>query len=93
MTGKRIAWAETGIIFLALIRTLTAFYLLKARPGDLLPAGQVAPLITGSLVAVLFCVALAVLCLHRGYRIAHATFALAILALVLVKIHQLRGPD
>jgi len=88
MTSKRVAWAEVGIIFLALIRTLTAVYLLKARPGDLLPARQVAPLITGSLVAVLFCLVLAVLCLYRRYRLAHAGFVLAIIALVLVKVFQ-----
>jgi hypothetical protein len=86
MTGKHVAWAEVGIIFLALVRTLTAFYLLKAGPGDVLPVGQVAPLITGSLVAVLCCLVLAVLCRYRRYRLAHVAFVLAILSLVLVKI-------
>jgi hypothetical protein len=48
-----IAWAEVVIIFLALIRTLTSYYQLVTLPGNILPARQVEPIITGSLVAAL----------------------------------------
>ena len=49
-----IARAEVVVTFLALIRTLTAGYQLRVHPGDTLPAGQVGPIITGSLVAAVF---------------------------------------
>ena len=65
MLNKRreitITRAEVVIIFLALIRTITAYYQLKTRPGNILPAGQVDPIITGSLVAALSCLALTLL--------------------------------
>ena len=61
----KITRAEVVIIFLALIRTITAYYQLKTRPGNILPAGQVEPIITGSLVAVLFCLALTLLSFFR----------------------------
>jgi hypothetical protein len=81
-----IARAEALVIFLALIRTITAYYQLKTRPGNLLPAGQVAPIITGSLVAALFCLALTLLSFSGRYRVMHPVFALAIMSLVLTKI-------
>ena len=79
----KITRAEVVIIFLALIRTITAYYQLKTRPGNILPAGQVEPIITGSLVAVLFCLALTLLSFSGRYRVMHAVFALAIISLVL----------
>ena len=82
----KIAWAEVVIIFLALIRTIAAYYQLKTRPGNILPAGQVEPLITGSLVAALFCLALTLLSFCGRHRIMHVVFGLAIISLVLVKI-------
>lgn len=81
-----ITRAEVVIIFLALIRTITAYYQLKTRPGNILPAGQVEPVITGSLVAALFCLALTLLSFSGRHRVMHAVFALAIISLVLVKI-------
>jgi hypothetical protein len=86
-----IARAEVVIIFLALIRTITACYQLKTRPGNVLPAGQVEPLITGSLVAALFCLALTLLSFSGRYRVMHAVFALAIISLVLTKIFLVTG--
>jgi len=80
-----IARAEVVIIFLALIRTITAYYQLKT-PGNILPAGQAEPIITGSLVAALFCLALTLLSFSGRHRVMHAVFALAIISLVLVKI-------
>ena len=62
----KITRAGVVIIFLALIRTITAYYQLKTRPGNLLPAGQVEPIITGSLVAALFCLALTLLSFPAG---------------------------
>ena len=81
-----ITRAEVVIIFLALIRTITAYYQLKTRPGNILPAGQAEPIITGSLVAALFCLALTLLSFSGRYRVMHAVFALAIISLVLVKV-------
>jgi hypothetical protein len=81
-----ITRAEVVIIFLALIRTITAYYQLKTRPGNVLPAAQVEPIITGSLVAALSCLALTLLSFSGRHRITHAGFALAIISLVLVKI-------
>jgi hypothetical protein len=86
-----ITRAEVVIIFLALIRTITAYYQLKPRPGNVLPAGQVEPVITGSLVAVLFCLALMLLSFSGRNRVMHAVFALAIISLVLVKIFLFTG--
>jgi hypothetical protein len=87
----KITRAELVVIFLALIRTITAYYQLKIRPGNLLPAGQVEPIITGSLVAALFCLALTLLSFSGRQRVMHAVFALAILSLVLVKIVLFTG--
>ena len=56
--GTNTKLAGAVIIFLALIRTITAYFQLRTRPGNILPAGQVEPIITGSLVAALFCLAL-----------------------------------
>jgi len=81
-----ITRAEVVIIFLALIRTITAYYQLKTRPGNVIPAGQVQPIITGSLVAALFCLALTLLSFSGRHRVMHAVFALAITSLVLAKI-------
>jgi hypothetical protein len=81
-----ITRAEVVIIFLALIRTITAYYMVKARPGNLLPAGKVQPLITGSLVAAVCCLALTLLAWTGRHRVMHPVFALGIVALVLVKI-------
>jgi hypothetical protein len=81
----KIARAEAVIIFLALIRTLTAYYQLQTRPGNMLPAGQVEPIITGSLVAALFCLALTLLSFLGRHRVMHVVFALAITSLALVK--------
>lgn len=81
----KIARAEVVIIFLALIRTLTAYYQLKTRPGNILPAGQAEPIITGSLVAALFCLALTLLSFSGRHRVMHAVFGSAIISLVLVK--------
>ena len=61
-----ITRAEVLIIFLALIRTITAYYQLKTRPGNILPTGQVEPIITGSLVAALFCLAHTLLSFPAG---------------------------
>jgi hypothetical protein len=87
----KIARAEVVIIFLALIRTITAFYQLKTRSGNLLPAGQVQPIVTGSLVAALFCLALTLLSFSGRRRVMHAVFALAIVSLALVKIFMFAG--
>ena len=87
----KIARAEIVIIFLALIRTLTAYFQLKTRPGNILPAGQVEPIITGSLVAALFRLALTLLSFSGRRRVMHAVFALAIVSLVLVKIFLATG--
>jgi hypothetical protein len=81
-----ITRAEVVIIFLALIRTITAYYQLKTGPGNIVPAGQAEPIITGSLVAALFCLALTLLSFSGRYRAMHAVFALAIISLVLTKI-------
>jgi hypothetical protein len=86
----KITQAEVVIIFLALIRTITSYYLLK-RPGNILPAGQVDQIITGSLVAALFCLALTLLSFSGRHRVMHPAFALAIISLVLVKIFLLTG--
>jgi len=88
---EKIAQAEVVIIFLALIRAITAYYQLKIRPGNILPAGQAEPIITGSLVAALFCLALTVLSFAGLPRVKHAVFALAIISLVLVKIFLFTG--
>jgi hypothetical protein len=82
----KIARAEIVIMFVALIRTLTAYYQLKTCCGDTLPAGQTATIVTGSLVAALFCLALTLLYFSGRHRVMHAAFALAIISLVLVKI-------
>jgi hypothetical protein len=82
----KAARAEMVIIFLALIRTLTSYYQLKTRPGNVLPAGQVEPIITGSLVAALFCLALTLLYFFSRRPVMHVVFVLAIISLVLVKI-------
>ena len=87
----KITRAEIVIIFLALIRTLTSYYQLKARLGNILPAGQAEPIITGSLVAALFCLALTLLSFSGKHRVMHAVFALAIISLVLVKIFLFTG--
>jgi hypothetical protein len=84
--------AEVVIIFLALIRTMTAYYQLKTGPGNVLPAGQAEPIITGSLVAAVFCLALTLLSFFGRHRVMHAVFALAIISLVLVKIFMGAGP-
>ena len=87
----KIARAEVVIIFLALIRTITAYYQLKTRPGKTLPASQAEPIINGSLVAAVFCLALTLLSFAGRHRVMHAVFALAILSLVLVKIFLFTG--
>jgi len=86
-----ITRAEVVIIFLALIRTITAYYQLETGPGNVVPAGQVGPIITGSLVAALSCLALTLLSFSGRHRIMHAVFALAIISLVLVKILLFTG--
>ena len=86
-----VARAEVVIIFLALIRTITLYYQLKTRPGDILPAAQIEPIITGSLVAALFCLALTLLSFSGRHRVMHAVFALAITSLVLAKIFLFTG--
>jgi hypothetical protein len=87
----KIAEAEVIIIFLPLIRTLTSYYQLKARPGNILAAGQVEPIITGSLVAALFCLALTLLSYFGRYRVVHLVLALAIISLALAKIFLFTG--
>jgi hypothetical protein len=86
-----ITRAEVVIIFLALIRTITAYYQLETRPGNVVPAWQVGPIITGSLVAALSCLALTLLSFSGRHRVMHAVFALAIISLVLVKILLFTG--
>jgi hypothetical protein len=86
-----ITRAEVVIIFLALIWTITAYYQLETRPGNMLPAGQLKPIITGSLMAALFCLALTLLSFSGRHRVMHAVFALAITSLVLVKIFLFVG--
>ena len=86
-----ITRAEVVIVFLALIRTITAYYQLETRPGNVPPAGQVEPIITGSLVAALFCLALTLLSFSGRHRVMHAVFTLAIISLVLVKIFLFTG--
>jgi hypothetical protein len=61
-----IARAEVVILFLAVIRTIAAYYQLKTRPGNVLPARQMEPIITRSLVAALFCLALTLLSFSAG---------------------------
>jgi hypothetical protein len=87
----KITRAEVVIIFLALIRTITAYFQLKTRPGNILSAGQVESIITGSLVAALFCLALTLLSFSGRHRVMHAVFALAIISLVLTKIFLFTG--
>jgi len=86
-----ITRTEVVIVFLALIRTITAYYQLETRPGNVPPAGQVEPIITGSLVAALFCLALTLLSFSGRHRVMHAVFALAISSLVLTKIFLFTG--
>jgi hypothetical protein len=87
----KITRAEVVILFLALIRTITAYYQLKTRPGNILPAEQVEPLITGSLAAALSCLVLTLLSFSARHRVMHAVFALAIISLILVKIFLFTG--
>jgi preprotein translocase subunit SecD len=87
----KIAGTEVVIIFLALIRTLTSSYQLKTRSGNILPAAQVQPIITGSLIAALFCLVLTLLSFSGRYRVMHGVFALAIISLALVKIFLFTG--
>ena len=87
----KIAWAEVVILFVALIRTITSIYMIRTGPGDVLPAGQVEPVITGSVVAALFCLVLTLLGLSGRRRVMHAVFGLAILSLVLVKVFLFPG--
>ena len=87
----KIVRAKAVIIFLALIRTLTPYYQLKTRPGNTLPAGQVEPIITGSLIAALFCLALTLLSYFGRHRVMHLVFTLAIISLALVKIFLFTG--
>lgn len=87
----KIAWAEVVVIFLALIRTLTSYYQLAVRPGMSFQPGQVEPIITGSLIAALFCLTLTLLCCFGRYRVMHGVFVLAIVSLVLVKIVLFTG--
>ena len=87
----KVTRAEILIIFLALIRTLTSYYQLKTGPGNILPAGQAEPIITGSVVAALFCLALTLLSFFGRHRVMHMVFALAIISLVLVKIFLFTG--
>jgi hypothetical protein len=86
-----ITLAETVIVFLALIRTLTSYYQLQTRPGDILAAGQVQLIVTGSLVAALFCLALTLLSYFGRHRLMHVVFALAIISLALVKAFLFTG--
>ena len=86
-----ITRAEVVIVFLALIRTITAYYQLKPGSGNVLPAGQVEPIITGSLTAALFCLALTLLSFSGKHRVVHVVFALAIISLLLVKIFLFTG--
>ena len=86
-----ITRTEVVIVFLALIRTITAYYQLKTRPGNTLPASQAEPIITGSLVAAVFCLTLTLLSFAGRHRVMHAVFALAILSLGLVKIFLFTG--
>jgi hypothetical protein len=87
----KITRAEVVIVFVALIRTITALYQLKTRPGNMLAAGQVQPVVTGSLVAALFCLALTLLSFSGRRRVMHAVFALGIISLALVKIFLFTG--
>jgi len=87
----KITRAEIVILFLALIRTITAYYQLKTRPGNILPAGQVEPIITGSLAAALSCLAITLLSFSGRRQAMHAVFATAIVSLVLVKIFLFTG--
>ena len=89
--GTNTELAGAVIIFLALIRTITAYYHLKTQPGNIIPAGQVEPIITGSLVAALFCFALTLLSFSGRHRVMHVVFGLAIVSLVLVKIFLFTG--
>lgn len=89
--AMKVARGEVVVIFLALIRTLTSCYQLKTRAGNMLPAGQVGPIITGSLVAALFCLALTLLYFFGRHRVMHAVFGLAITSLALVKIFLFAG--
>ena len=89
--GTNTELAGAVIIFLALIRTITAYFQLKTRPGNILPAGQVEPNITGSLVAGLFCLALTLLSFFGRHPVMHPVFAVAIISLVLAKIFLFTG--
>ena len=86
-----ITRGEVVIVFLALIRTITAYFQLETRPGNVLPAGQAGPIITGSLVAALFCLALTLLSFSGRHRVMHAVFVLAMISLVLTKIFLFTG--
>jgi hypothetical protein len=87
----KIAWAEVVVLFLALIRTITSVYMVRTGPGDVLPAGQVEPVITGATVAAVFCLALTLLGLAGRRRVMHVVFVLAIVSLVLVKVFLFTG--
>jgi hypothetical protein len=80
-----IAGAEVVIVFLALIRTVTSIYMVKAVPGNLLPSVQVTPIVTASTVAAVCCLILTLLYFFGRTRVMHVVFVLSIAALVIIK--------
>jgi hypothetical protein len=86
ITGRRVAEVAISVLFLALLRALSEYYRLEYTRGSALTLAEVAPFITGALMAALGLWAAVIAYFVERYRLAIGIVGAVISAMLIYKV-------
>ncbi len=91
ISARRLSELAITVLFLALVRTLAEYYRLRYVHGAALVLAEVAPYITGGLMATLGAWAAVVAYFFGRYRVATGIVLAAIVAMLVYKVVVIGG--
>jgi sugar phosphate permease len=91
LSARRVAEVAISVLFLALARTLAEYYRLEYVRGSSLALAEVAPYITGALMAAVGAWAAVIAYFVERYRLATGIVGAAIVAMLIYKVVVIGG--
>jgi hypothetical protein len=91
ISGRRVAEVAIMALFLALVRALGEYYRLEYTRGSALTLAEVAPYITGALMAALGAWAAVIAYFVGRYRLATGVVGAVIVAMMIYKVVVIGG--
>ncbi|HEY4575661.1 MAG TPA: hypothetical protein VIJ26_16910, partial [Thermoanaerobaculia bacterium] len=92
ITSRRLSELAITVLFLALVRTLAEYYRLRYVRGPALGLADVAPYITGGLMAAAGAWAAVVAYFFGRYRVAIGIVVAVVVAMLVYKVVVIGGP-